>query len=128
MYSDVRTSRDTTVLNNRGRGRGNRGAGRGGERGGGARSSSLIATSGLFSEGAGDGASKRLLNRFRGTGDGGDAVTLKRPTIVKKEKLDPKLEQKHIREIYDLDDDVTMDDDTQLSSENFTPINLLDSK
>lgn len=87
----------------------------------------MVTSSGLFSEGAGDGTSKRLMSRFRNTTDSGEsAATLKRPTIVKKEKVDPTIEQKHIREIYDLDDDL-MDEDRSSSSDSFTPINLMES-
>lgn len=69
------------------------------------------------------------MSRFRGSNNSGDsAATLRRPTLVKKEKLDPLLEQKHIKDLYDLEDDVTMDDDTAISSDSFTPINLLDGK
>lgn len=56
IFSEVKTSRDTTVNRGRGRGRGERGksdrGSRGGGRGGG--KNSLVQTSGLFSEGSGE--------------------------------------------------------------------------
>lgn len=55
-FSEVKTSRDTTVNRGRGRGRGERGksdrGARGGGRGGG--KNSFVQTSGLFSEGTGE--------------------------------------------------------------------------
>lgn len=132
---DVKTSRDTTTLNSRGRGRGaradrgTRGA-RGGSRGAAADASgsrnNVVASTGLFSEGAGDGASKRLMSRFRGSDNSESASTLRRPTINKKERVDPILEQKHIQEIYDLDDDPV--EDPALANDHFTPINLTEGR
>lgn len=129
----MKTSRDTTTnLNSRGRGRGaradrgSRGA-RGSSRGANATGSrsNVVASAGLFSEGAGDGTSKRLLSRFRST-DVTEASTLRRPTINKKERADPILEQKHMNEIYDLDDDPTQEG--PLLNDNFGPINLIECK
>lgn len=55
MFSEVKTSRDTTVNRGRGRGRGERGKSDRGARGGrGAGKNSLVQTSGLFSEGSGE--------------------------------------------------------------------------
>lgn len=136
LSRDVKTSRDTTNLNNRGRGRGaradrgTRGA-RGGNRGAAAGPSgsrgNVVASTGLFSEGAGDGTSKRLMSRFRSNDNGeSSASSLRRPTINKKERADPILEQKHIQEIYDLDDDPV--EDPALANDHFTPINLTESK
>lgn len=137
-FRDVKTSRDTTIQNNRGRGKSTR-ADRGGSRGG-ARGTSrgaaagptgsrnnVVASTGLFSEGAGDGTSKRLLSRFRGSDNSeSSAATLRRPTINKKERADPVLEQKHMNEIYDLDDDPV--EDATLANDKFTPINLIEGK
>lgn len=136
IFRDVKTSRDTTNINNRGRGRGaradrgTRGA-RGGSRGASAGAtnsrSNVVASTGLFSEGAGDGTSKRLLSRFRGSDNSeSSAASLRRPTINKKERADPILEQKHIEEIYDLDDDPV--EDESLANDNFAPINLIEGK
>lgn len=132
----MKTSRDTTNLNNRGRSRGaradrgTRGA-RGGSRGAAAGASTsrntVVASTGLFSEGAGDGTSKRLLSRFRSSDNGeSSSSTLRRPTINKKERPDPILEQKHMNEIYDLDDDPV--EDESLANDHFTPINLMEGE
>lgn len=130
----MKTSHDTTNLNNRGRGkgartdRGTRGA-RGGNRGAATGASgsrnNVVATTGLFSEGAGDGTSKRLLSRFRSS-DNSDPSSLRRPTINKKERADPILEQKHMQEIYDLDDDPV--EDESFANDHFTPINLTEGR
>lgn len=126
FFSDVKTSRDTTVI--RGRGRGERGRGERGGRGRGANTSrnNLIASSGLFSEGAGDAAKKSFSSRFRSSGDATDASSLRRPTIIKKEKIDPQLEQKHISDIYELESDLI--DDNNISNDSFVPISLDESK
>ena len=104
----MKTSRDTSFSHVRGRGRG-RGGGvveRG--RGGGTRTNTrnaVISSSGLFSEGAGDGATKRLFRSFR-SADEATASALRRPTLSKKrEKFDPQAEKKHMAEIYDMDVD-----------------------
>lgn len=127
LFSDVKTSRDTSGLNNHSRGgrseRGTRGRGRGAST-----RNALVTTSGLFSEGAGDGSTKRLLGRYRGSNDASEATAVRRPTLIKKEKHDPQLEQKHINEIYDLDDDFLAEEDQLSSSDNFTPVNLLNGK
>lgn len=129
VYSDVKTSRDTTV-NPRGRGGGRgRGAATRGGRGGQGGRGGLIASTGLFSEGAGDGMNKRTMtSRLRSATDAGsDSTQLRRPTIIKKEKIDPMMEQKQIRDIYELDNEL-MDDDHEQSSSNdgFHPINLIE--
>lgn len=127
-------------MNSRGRGRGARGdrggrgargAGGAGGRGASAAASSsrsnVVASTGLFSEGAGDGTSKRLMGRFRSSDNSeSSSSALRRPTIKKKERIDPTLEQKHIQEIYDLDDD-PMEDDS-IPNDNLAPINLIDGK
>lgn len=121
----MKTSRDTTSV---GRGRG-RGATRGARGGRGAASnanskSKVVASSGVFSEGAGDGATKRLMSRYRDAGDGDSASALRRPMITKKARADPEAEQKHMREIFDLDDD-PMNGEDQLETDDFAPINML---
>lgn len=131
-YRDVKTSRDTSIANTRGRGRGRGGSvsDRGKASGPGNKSSrnTIVASSGVFSEGAGDGSTKRLFRSFRGQSDDATASSLRRPTLsAKREKVDPKVEQKHISEIYDLDltDDGT--EDTS-ASDIFSPINLCQGK
>lgn len=64
------------------------------------------------------------MSRYRDANDGESASSLRRPTITKKPKADPEAEQKHMREIYDLDDD-PMNGENQLESDSFAPINLL---
>lgn len=104
----MKTSRDTSNSYVRGRGRGRGGVGVERGRGGGTRTNTPrneISSSGVFSEGAGDGATKRLFRSFRGA-DETTASILRRPTLSKKrEKFDPQAEKKHIAEIYDLDVD-----------------------
>lgn len=136
FFRDVKTSRDTTIVNSRGRGtrgaRSDRGATRGG-RGAAAGSSSsrnaVISQSGLFSEGAGDGTSKRLFRSFRGAGDNeSSASSLRKPTLsAKREKLDPVQEQKQISEIYDLDAEDMDEVDMLPPSDNFSPLILRES-
>lgn len=130
VYRDVKTSRDTTIVNVRGRGRGR---GRGAARSDGgppskiARTSNFVSTSGLFSEGAGDGTTKRLF-RSRFSNDD-SAATLRRPTIsAKRIKLDPQAEQKHISEIYDLDLDDTDAAVGVSTSPEYTPVVLTQGK
>lgn len=129
MCRDVKTSRDTSITNSRGRGRGRGGRSeRGRESGTGNKTprNSVVASSGLFSEGAGDGATKRLFRSFRS--EDATPSTLRRPTLSKREKVDPQAEKKHISEIYDLDLDET-DDPTDVSTnEYFSPINLCQGK
>lgn len=135
QYRDVKTSRDTSIANARGRGRGRGGAGavrsdRGKVSGPGSKAprNTIVSSSGLFSEGAGDGSQKRLFRSFRGPNDDATPSTLRRPTLSsKREKIDLQAEQKHISEIYDLDetDDCTAD---ASSSDFFSPINLCKGK
>lgn len=127
---DVKTSRDTSITNTRGRGRGRGGRSeRGRDSGPGTKTprNSVVASSGLFSEGAGDGTTKRLFRSFRS--EDATPSTLRRPTLSsKREKVDPQAEQKHISEIYDLDLDET-DDPADVSTHNyFSPINLCQGK
>lgn len=126
----MKTSRDTSNLNARGRGRGR---GRGGreERGRGSTPGSrtprnTIASSGLFSEGAGDGNFKQLFRSYRSDDSG--SATLRRPTLSKKqEKVDPSVEQKQICEIYDLDMDETDESTASKNNDQFSPIILSQS-
>lgn len=131
MYRDVKTSRDTThTTSGRGRVRGGKT-----ERGRGAATNTrtprnnVISSSGLFSEGAGDTATKQLVRGFRGESSA-SASSLRRPMItVKREKVDPKAERKQIAEIYDLDEDFADEGPTQsISSDNFSPIILKQGK
>lgn len=131
----MKTSRDTSIANARGRGRGRGGVGaarsdRGKASGPGSKAprNTIVASSGVFSEGAGDGSQKRLFRSFRGANDDATPSTLRRPTLSsKREKIDPQAERKHISEIYDLDetDDCVAD---ASSSEFFSPINLCKGK
>lgn len=129
----MKTSRDTTIVNTRGRGRGRGGAGagrsdRGKASGPGAKAprNTIVASSGLFTEGAGDGAQKRLFRSFRGQNDDATSSSLRRPTLsAKREKIDPQVEQKHISEIYDLDD---TDGPDASASDVFSPVNLCQGK
>lgn len=131
QYRDVKTSRDTSVANTRGRGRGRGGAGagrsdRGKASGPGSKAprNAIVASSGLFSEGAGDGSTKRLFRSFRGQNDDATPSSLRRPTLSsKREKIDPQAEQKHISEIYDLDET-----DDCIITDVFSPINLTQGK
>lgn len=150
MFSEVKTSRDTTLIRGRGRGRGERGksdrGGRGNGRGGG--KNSFVQTSGLFSEGTGEthlrksSASKQLLNietfhefsKFflkltaYNRGEKNDSISsLRRPTIVKRDiKIDPESEQKNINEILgDFDDDCG---DVPIISDYYTPVALTEIK
>lgn len=136
QYRDVKTSRDTSIANARGRGRGRGGvvvaarSDRGKASGPGSKAprNAIVSSSGVFSEGAGDGSQKRLFRSFRGPNDDATISTLRRPTLSsKREKLDPQAEQKHISEIYDLDetDDCVAD---ASSTDFFSPINLCKGK
>lgn len=123
----MKTSRDTTInARGRPRGGGNR-ADRGSRGRGGSNNSrgSLVTSAGLFSEGAGDGTTKRMMSsRLRASNDNTDVTQLRRPTIIKKEKVDPIVEQKHMRDIYELDNE-PMDEDK--SDDGLSPINLSQS-
>lgn len=126
---DVKTSRDTTT-NARGRGRGRGGrAERGRDSGPSTRPSrnAVVASSGLFSEGAGD-ANKKFFRSFRGS-DESSASTLRKPTLSKKrEPIDPQAEMKRMAEIYDLDMDETDEPSSASASELFSPIILSQSE
>lgn len=114
----MKTSRDTSITSTRGRGRGRGGRSeRGRESGPGIKAprNTVVSSSSIFSEGAGDGVTKRLFRSFRSDDATATASTLRRPTLSsKREKVDPQLEKKHISGIYDLDS----------TREYFSPINL----
>lgn len=124
-FRDVKTSRDTSATT-RGRGRGGARGERGARGRGGGQSSrgALVSSSGLFSEGAGDGTSRRTLSsRLRGSGESSESAQLRRPTIIKKEKHDPLQEQQQIKDIYALDNELM--DEEKSSNDSFSPINLI---
>lgn len=128
----MKTSRDTSILNARGRGRGRGGGrverGRGGTSGSKTSRNAVVSSSGVFSEGAGDGATKRLFRSFRGA-DETNNTTLRRPTLsMKREKVDPLAEQKHIAEIYDLEMDELEDSSKADNNEELPPIILNQGK
>lgn len=134
-FRDVKTSKDTSVASVRGRGRGRGGGGatrsdRGKTSGPGTKAprNTIVSSSGLFSEGAGDGTTKRLFRSFRGPNDDATPSSLRRPTLSsKREKVDPQAEQKHISEIYDLDETDENADDSSIH-DFFSPINLRQGK
>lgn len=127
FYRDVKTSRDTSRSTTRGRGRGakppndrsNSNSSRG-------RNNNVISTVGLFSQGAGDGATKQLYRSFRGSDESSSAAQLRRPTLsAKREKVDPVAERQRIAEIYDLDGDVEESNgDEPMEGGMFAPIIL----
>lgn len=124
----MKTSRDTTYKPNlRGRGgRGGKSTDRTSSPANAKSRNTVVSTSGLFSEGAGDGTTKRLYRGFRGGND--EATTsanLRRPTYsAKREKVDPQAEKKHITEIYDLDEDFADDATDASPNEIFSPVIL----
>lgn len=124
--TNVKTSKDTTMRGGRGRGaRGGRGAG-GGARGGrggaaGGANSSLIQTTGVFSEGAGAINIRKASSGGSGFGsrNADDAASqMRRPTIIKQEhmrKIDLKADEEHVRELLgDTDEDDFGDEKTDL--------------
>lgn len=127
LFSDVKTSTDTSKPNFRGRGRGGKSADRTSTPANARSRNTVVSSSGLFSEGAGDGTTKRLFRGYRGGND--EATTsanLRRPTYSgKREKIDPQAEKKHITEIYDLDEDFADDAPADTSSNDiFSPVIL----
>ncbi|XP_017491870.1 PREDICTED: DNA-directed RNA polymerase III subunit RPC4 isoform X2 [Rhagoletis zephyria] len=127
--TNVKTSKDTTARGGRGGGRGargGRGAGSGlrGGRGGaaGAANSSLIQTTGVFSEGAGAVNIRKTSSGGSGfgsrTNDDATASQMRRPTIIKSEhlkKIDLKADEEHVRELLgDTDEDDFGDEKTEL--------------
>lgn len=126
---DVKTSRDTSITNARGRGRGRGGRSERGKDSGIASKqprNAVVSSSGLFSEGTGE-SNKRFFRTFRG--DESTATSLRRPTISsKREKFDPQLELKQMSEIYDLDFDETDESTGASTSEQYSPIILNQSE
>lgn len=125
--SDVKTSRDTSQTG-RGRGARNDRGGRGGAKRGG-KSTNLVQTSGLFSQGSAEHARPTSGGYSRGSvGSDRDTISqMKRPTYVKQEiKLDPEDEQKNIQMILGSDDEDY--DDEMLNSDSFMPIKIRQSK
>lgn len=88
----------------------------------------VISTSGVFSEGAGDSVSRQ--SKIFRSDNSSTASSLRRPTLnVKHEKIDPQAEKKRIAEIYDLDEDFGDDEPAQdITSDPFSPIILRQSK
>lgn len=135
--TNVKTSKDTTARGGRGRGaRGGRGAGSGtrGGRGGaaGGANSSLIQTTGVFSEGAGAINIRKASTGGSGFGSrNADDVApqMRRPTIVKQEhlkKIDGKADEEHLRELLgDTDEDDFVDEKTDLET---MPVRLSNAK
>lgn len=133
----MKTSKDTTARGGRGRGaRGGRGAGSGtrGGRGGaaGGANSSLIQTTGVFSEGAGAINIRKASTGGSGFGSrNADDVApqMRRPTIVKQEhlkKIDGKADEEHLRELLgDTDEDDFVDEKTDLET---MPVRLSNGK
>lgn len=121
----MKTSRDTTKPNLRGRGRGARTPN---DRTNAAASKSrnnLVSTVGLFSQGAGDGTAKQLYRSVRGSSDQASGAALRRPVLsAKREKVDPVLEKKQIAEIYDMDEDIEENNAGDSTSDIFAPIIL----
>lgn len=100
---DVRTSKDTSQ---RGRGRSDRGRSERSNRGRGG--SSLVQTSGLFSEGAAGGNKTRSSSGSNYGSSASDSAVaqMRRPTLVKREfKIDPEEEERQIQEILGDDSD-----------------------
>lgn len=110
IHSDVITSRDTSAT-----GRGGRGGGRGTDRksergrGAGGKPSTLVQTSGLFSEGTGEAKLRKSSSVFdRNAGAGDSASQMRRPTLIKREsKVDQDAERKSIQDVLG----TMMDDD-----------------
>lgn len=127
----MKTSKDTTQTRGRGRGRGGeRGAGgRGGSRGGRGGSSSLIQTTGVFSEGAGAVNIRKSTISSGYSRDVDDSPSaMRKPTILKMEKkLDLKAVLANERDILKvLDDDC--DEDEQKSDLDRIPVQLNEGK
>lgn len=114
------------MTNTRGRGRGRGGRAeetRGRETGSKAPRNAVVASSGLFSQGAGDGMTKRLF-RYHAN-EPTTTTALRRPTLTSKRvKVDPQAEQKHIAEIYDLEMDEEDDHMGSAMNDYFSPIIL----
>lgn len=127
----MKTSRDTTRSTTRGRGRGAKGPNdRSNSNSSRGRNNNVISSVGLFSQGAGDGATKQLYRSFRGSDESSSAAQLRRPTIsAKREKIDPVAERQRIAEIYDLDGDVEESNgDDLMEGGIYAPIILTERK
>lgn len=106
LSRNVKTSKDTSLRGRKSGGKSDRG--RGGKTAGG-RGSNLIQTTGVFSEGAGDGALKKSLS-FRSSyaDDSPSPSQMRRPTINKNldNKIDVKEEAQNLRDFLgDSDED-----------------------
>ncbi|KAL5293062.1 POLR3D family protein [Megaselia abdita] len=114
--TNVKTSKDTSMRGRRGGGKGERG--RGGKAGG--RGNNLIQTTGVFSEGAGDGALKKSLSFRSSYGDDSPSPSqMRRPTINKNldNKIDVKAEAQNLREFLgDSDEDFDYNQKTDLDT------------
>uniref|UniRef100_A0A0K8V9D8 DNA-directed RNA polymerase III subunit RPC4 n=1 Tax=Bactrocera latifrons TaxID=174628 RepID=A0A0K8V9D8_BACLA len=135
--TNVKTSKNTTARGGRGRGaRGGRGAGSGtrGGRGGaaGSANSSLIQTTGVFSEGAGAINIRKASSGgsgFSSRNADDTASQMRRPTIIKQEhlkKIDAKADEEQLRELLgDTDEDDLVDEKTDLE---MMPVKLSNAK
>ncbi|XP_065359744.1 uncharacterized protein RpIIIC53 isoform X2 [Calliphora vicina] len=118
--TNVKTSKDTTISRGRGRGRGADRGTRGGSRGGRGGASSLIQTTGVFSEGAG-AVNLRPTSRSSGYSRDVDDTpsAMRKPTLLKSEK---KLDLKAVlakdidilKSLDDVDDDDELEQKTDL--------------
>lgn len=126
---NVKTSKDTTLTRGRGRGRGVD-RGRGGARGG-RGGSSLIQTTGVFSEGAG-AVNVRQASRSSGySRDVDDSPSaMRKPTLFKSEKkLDLKAELAKDRDILKFLDDGNEEDDIEQKTDlDRVPVQLNEGK
>lgn len=118
MHSNVKTSKDTTVTRGGrgGRGKSERGRGRGG-------GTSLIQTTGVFSEGAGAiqlrKSTSGSYSSRSSAAEEASASSMRKPMLIKSEenkRLDLKAEAEHVRELLgaDSDEDDFEDDKTDL--------------
>lgn len=131
--TNVKTSKDTTLTRGRGRGRGadRGGLGRGGARGGRGGSSSLIQTTGVFSEGAG-AVNIRQASRSSGySRDVDDSPSaMRKPTLFKTEKkLDLKAELARDKDILKFLDDGDEEDEAEHKTDlDKIPVQLNEGK
>ncbi|XP_065359743.1 uncharacterized protein RpIIIC53 isoform X1 [Calliphora vicina] len=129
--TNVKTSKDTTISRGRGRGRGADRGTRGGSRGGRGGASSLIQTTGVFSEGAG-AVNLRPTSRSSGYSRDVDDTpsAMRKPTLLKSEK---KLDLKAVlakdidilKSLDDVDDDDELEQKTDLDR---IPVQLNEGK
>ncbi|XP_037815974.1 uncharacterized protein LOC119606510 isoform X1 [Lucilia sericata] len=128
--TNVKTSKDTT-LRGRGRGRGAERGARGGSRGGRGGSSSLIQTTGVFSEGAG---AVNIRQASRSSGYSRDVEdtpsAMRKPTLLKSEKkLDIKAVLAKDVDILKALDDVEDDDEIEQKTDlDRIPVQLNEAK